>query len=105
MNKNRIRLTESQLHSIIKESVKRVLKENEQQSLGIRPNYQGGIDSFNEILRKAQELREMLKAVPLNDVGYSELAYAQGDLDDQLSSFIMDLKKVINKTRANASRY
>lgn len=28
MNKNRIRLTESQLHSIIKESVKRVLKES-----------------------------------------------------------------------------
>ena len=105
MNKNRIRLTESQLRRVIKESVKRVLKENEQQSLGIRPNYQGGIDSFNEILSKAQELREMLKAVPLNDVGYSELAYVQGDLDDQLSCFIMDLKKVINKTRANASQY
>ena len=28
MNKNRIRLTESQLHSIIKESVKKVLKES-----------------------------------------------------------------------------
>lgn len=27
MNKNRIRLTESQLHNVIKESVKRVLKE------------------------------------------------------------------------------
>lgn len=28
MNKNRIRLTESQLHRVIKESVKRVLTEN-----------------------------------------------------------------------------
>lgn len=28
MNKNRIRLTESQLHRVIKESVKSVLKEN-----------------------------------------------------------------------------
>ena len=28
MNKNRIRLTESQLHKVIKESVKRVLKES-----------------------------------------------------------------------------
>ena len=105
MKKNRIRLTESHLHNIIKESVKRVLKEDEEQSLGIRPNYEGGIDSFNEILSKAQELRGMLQAVPLNDVGYSELAYAQGDLDDQLSSFIMALKKVINKTRVNASQH
>ena len=29
MKKNRIRLTESQLHRVIKESVKRILKENE----------------------------------------------------------------------------
>lgn len=105
MNKNRIRLTESQLHRVIKESVKKMLKENERQSLGIRPNYKGGIDSFNEILSKAQELREMLQEVPLNDIGYSELAYVQGDLDDQLSYFIMALKKVINKTRGNALRY
>ena len=105
MKNNRIRLTESQLHNVIKESVKKMLKENEQQSLGIRPNYKGGIDSFNEILSKAQELREMLQEVPLNDIGYSELAYVQGDLDDQLSYFIMALKKVINKTRGNALRY
>ena len=105
MNKNKIRLTESQLHRVIKESVKKILKENEQQSLGIRPNYEGGIDSYNDMLRKAQELREMLQAVHFNDVGYSELAYVYGDLDDQLSYFIMALKKVINKTRVNASRY
>lgn len=105
MNKNRIRLTESQLHRVIKESVKKMLKENEQQSLGIRPNYKGGIDSFNKILSKAQELREMLQEVPLNDIGYSELPYVLGDLDDQLSYFIMTLKKVINKTRGNALRY
>lgn len=104
MNKNRIRLTKSQLHSVIKESVKKILKEDEQQSLGIRPNYKGAIDSFNEILRKAQELREMLQAVPFNDE-YIEFVYAYGDLDDQLSCFMMDLKKVINKTRVNASRY
>lgn len=105
MNKNRIRLTESQLHRVIKESVEKMLKESEEQSLGIRPNFKGGIDSFNEILSKAQELREMLQAVPLNDTGFSELAYVQGDLDDQLSYFITTLNKVITKTRGNALRY
>lgn len=105
MNKNRIRLTESQLHRVIKESVKNVLNESKEQTLRIRPNYEGGIDTFNEILSKAQELREMLQAVPLVDTGFSELAYVQGDLDDQLSSFIMILKRVINKTRVNASRF
>lgn len=32
MNKNRVRLTENQLHNVIKESVKRVLRESEDNS-------------------------------------------------------------------------
>lgn len=37
MNKNRIRLTESQLHKVIKESVKNVLKEGDEDMGTIRP--------------------------------------------------------------------
>lgn len=40
MNKNRIRLTEAQLHSVIKESVKRVVAEND--------DWQYGYDEYNE---------------------------------------------------------
>jgi len=43
MNKNRIRLTESQLHKVIKESVKKILKEEELKGFLLNPSK----ESFN----------------------------------------------------------
>lgn len=99
---NRVRLTESQLHRVIKESVNKILRETDEQTLGIRPNFEGACDTIDTMLNKAEELRSMLQGVQYTDSGESELAMVHGELDDYISNFIMVLKYTKQRTKVNA---
>lgn len=99
MAKQRITLTESQLNRVIKESVKRVLKEEDTQTLSIRPNYGGAFDTIDNMLNKALDLQNMLQELTYKDTAYGTLAMAHGELEDNLSRFIGTLKQVKQQTK------
>ena len=64
MKKNRVRLTESQLHRVIKESVKRVLREaNGMEDLAA--SYQGVTKSY--AIQAGRELRVIVGAEEVSD--------------------------------------
>lgn len=104
MNKKLIRLTESDLHRIVKESVKRVLKEDDTQNLGINNYDPTNYDELNmkikAIMSKVSEIRNMIK-----DISTSQLDVAQnaGNLDGLAEELYRQLRYTLHK--ANTSNY
>jgi len=104
MNKKLIRLTESDLHRIVKESVKRVLKEDDTQNLGINNYDPTNYDELNmkikAIMSKVSEIRNMIE-----DISTSQLDVAQnaGNLDGLAEELYRQLRYTLHK--ANTSNY
>ena len=104
MNKRLIRLTESDLHKIVKESVKRVLKEDDTQNLGINNYDPTNYDELNmkikAIMSKVSEIRNMIE-----DISTSQLDVAQnaGNLDGLAEELYRQLRYTLHK--ANTSNY
>jgi len=102
--KKLVRLTESDLHRIVKESVKRVLKEDDTQNLGINNYDPTNYDELNmkikAIMSKVSEIRNMIE-----DISTSQLDVAQnaGILDGLAEELYRQLRYTLHK--ANTSNY
>ena len=102
--KKLIRLTESDLHRIVKESANKVLRENETQNLGIYNYDPTDYDELNmkikAIMSKVSEIRNMIE-----DISTSQLDVAQnaGNLDGLAEELYRQLRYTLHK--ANTSNY
>ena len=102
--KRRIRLTEGDLHRIVKESVKRVLKEDDTQNLGIYNYDPTDYDELNmkikAIMSKVSEIRKMIE-----DISTSQIDVAQnaGNLDGLAEELYRELRHTLQK--ANTKRW
>ena len=98
----RIRLTESDLHRIVKESVNRVLKEGDTQNLGIYNYDPTNYDELNmkikAIMAKVSEVRNMIE-----DISTSQLDVAQnaGKLDSIAEELYRELLHTLQKANTN----
>ena len=102
MNKKLIRLTESDLHRIVKESVNRVLKENDMQNLGINnydpTNYDELSSKIKTIMSKVGEVRNMIR-----DISTSQIDVAQNasNLDGLAEELYRQLRHTLQKANTN----
>ncbi len=102
--KKLIRLTESDLHRIVKESANKVLRENETQNLGIYNYDPTDYDELNmkikAIMSKVSEIRNMIK-----DISTSQIDVAQnaGNLDGLAEELYRELRHTLQK--ANTKKW
>jgi hypothetical protein len=84
MNKNKIRLTESQLHRVIKESVKKVLRELDYKTyqnaakkahLRALDDYDDNDTNMNKYLEKSKNFRNAAEDAFIRDYGYDDGQY------------------------------
>lgn len=105
MKQNKKTINETQLRAIVKEAVKNVLNESDTQTLSIRPNFGGAVNTIDALINKAKELRNMLHKISYTDSAEADLSMVHGELDDYLSNFIMVLNHTKQRTKVNANRY
>lgn len=90
MNKNRIRLTERQLHSVIKESVRRVLNETSLHPTTLM-NYTQQLHEISNSLMGYSDLRDVQQLIGksanmLDNYGFEKFGkYFSDMLDDELT--------------------
>lgn len=100
--KRRVKLTEQDLHRIIKESVNKVLKEDNMQKLGIQnydpTNYDELTQKIKAIMSKVSEVRNMIE-----DISTSQLDVAQNavKLDSIAEKLYSELLHTLQKANTN----